>query len=117
MLERLGYRVTPRTSSVEALELFRVRPDAFDLIITDMTMPNMTGTDLAEQVLKVRPDIPIVLCTGFSEFITEKKARAMGIREFVMKPVVKSKLSAVLRRLLEKNPSPNPSPKRRGEKE
>jgi PAS domain S-box-containing protein len=102
MLERLGYRVTPRTSSVEALELFRVRPDAFDLIITDMTMPNMTGTDLSEQILKVRPDIPIVLCTGFSEFITEKKARAMGIREFVMKPVVKSKLSAVLRRLLEK---------------
>ena len=86
MLERLGYAVDARTRSLEALELFRAKPDHFDLVITDMTMPNMTGDRLALKLMKIRPDIPIILCTGFSEKITEAKAKGMGIRKFIMKP-------------------------------
>ena len=90
-----------RTSSIEALELFRVQADRFDLVITDMTMPNMTGDKLAQELLRIRPGIPIILCTGFSEHITEEKAKAMGIREFVMKPLVMKDLAKAIRRALE----------------
>ncbi|MDP3029139.1 MAG: GAF domain-containing protein, partial [Deltaproteobacteria bacterium] len=89
MIESLGYKVAGRTSSIEALEAFRAQPDKFDLVITDQTMPNMTGKMLAKELLRIRPDIPIILCTGYSELITEEKAKAMGIRELVMKPVVR----------------------------
>jgi PAS domain S-box-containing protein len=75
MFEQLGYEVTSRTSSVEALELFKARPDRFDLVITDMTMPNIMGDKLAHELMKIRPDIPIILCTGYSEKITEEKAK------------------------------------------
>ncbi|MBN2126082.1 MAG: PAS domain S-box protein [Deltaproteobacteria bacterium] len=101
MLERLGYHVTSRTSSVEALEAFRARPDAFDLIVTDQTMPNMTGIRLAEEIMKIRPGIPVVLCTGFSETITKERAKVMGIREYAMKPVIKSEMARTLRRALD----------------
>jgi len=74
MLERLGYEVTARTSSIEALELFRVKPDQFDLVITDMTMPNMTGEKLAKEIMGIRADIPIILCTGYSEHIGRESA-------------------------------------------
>ena len=84
MLEHLGYQVTVRTSSIEALEVFRHKSDAFDLVITDQTMPNMTGRDLAKEQMSIRPDIPIILCTGFSEQIDEKKAKEMGILAFVL---------------------------------
>ena len=87
-LSGLGYEVIGRTSSLEALELFRARPDRFDLVITDMTMPNMTGSELAQQLMRIRPDIPVILCTGFSEAITQEKARALGVREFIMKPII-----------------------------
>jgi CheY-like chemotaxis protein len=100
MLASLGYRVTSRTSSVEALELFRSRPQDFDLVITDMTMPNMTGADLAKEFLKIRPDIPIVICTGFSEIISEEKAKSIGIRRFVYKPLFKKELAKVIREAL-----------------
>ncbi|MCX5853722.1 MAG: PAS domain S-box protein [Deltaproteobacteria bacterium] len=100
MLTSLGYQVTSRTSSVDALEAFRVRPFDFDLVITDMTMPNMTGIDLAREVLKIRPDIPIILCTGFSEIISEEKAKGVGIRRFVMKPIFKMELAEVIREVL-----------------
>ena len=90
-----------RTSSIEALELFRTKPDQFGLVITDMTMPDMTGERLAKELMQVRPDIPIILCTGFSERITEEKAKGMGIREFVMKPLVMRDLANTVRQVLD----------------
>ncbi|MBE9547318.1 MAG: PAS domain S-box protein [Proteobacteria bacterium] len=100
MLEHLGYEVVTRTSSIEALELFREQPDGFNLVITDMTMPNMRGDNLAEELLDIRPDIPIILCTGFSEHISEEKAKEIGIREFVMKPLVMRDLANIIRKEL-----------------
>ncbi|MEA3359551.1 MAG: PAS domain S-box protein [Thermodesulfobacteriota bacterium] len=100
ILESLGYHVTPRTSSVEALEAFRARPDDFDLIITDMTMPNMTGAELAHRLLEIRSDIPIILCTGFSELMEENKAKEIGIREYVMKPIVRDEIARTVRKVL-----------------
>jgi PAS domain S-box-containing protein len=82
MLQRLGYTVDTRTSSVEALELFRANPDRFDLVITDIVMPNMTGETLAEKMMHIRSDIPVILCTGYSEKITRKQASEMGIQSF-----------------------------------
>lgn len=101
ILEDLGYRVTTRASSVEALELFREKPERFDLVITDMTMPNMTGDTLASELMRIRADIPIILCTGFSESLTEKSALAMGIRAFVMKPIQKRQIAKTIRRVLD----------------
>jgi len=101
ILESLGYHVTPRTSSVEALEAFMAKPDGFDLIITDMTMPNMTGAELALRLLKIRSDIPIILCTGFSELMDENKANAIGIRGYVMKPVIRDKIAGIIREVLD----------------
>ena len=101
ILGNLGYKVTARTSSIEALEAFRHNPDAFDGVITDMTMPNMTGDILAKELLKIRPDIPIILCTGFSEQIDEKKAKEMGISAFVMKPIVMSEIANTIREVLD----------------
>lgn len=100
MLENLGYQLTARTSSIEALELFRKKPDAFDLVITDMTMPNMTGKDLAKELMKIRSNIPIILCTGFSEKIDERRAREMGISTFVMKPIVMRQMANTIREVL-----------------
>ncbi len=100
-LESLGYDVEIRTGSIEALELFKCQPDRFDLIITDMTMPNMTGEDLAQELMRIRPNIPIILCTGFSAKIDDQKASAMGIREFVMKPIVKQKIATKVRKVLD----------------
>ena len=71
---------------MEALEIFRPEPDEFDVVITDQTMPYMTGEILAQEMLRIRPDIPIILCTGFSEVIEEEDAKALGIREFILKP-------------------------------
>jgi signal transduction histidine kinase/ABC-type amino acid transport substrate-binding protein/ActR/RegA family two-component response regulator len=101
MLTRLGYQVTPRTSSLEALEAFRADPQRFDLVITDMTMPNMTGDSLAEAVRAIRPDIPVIVCTGYSERMTEEKARAMGIAGFLYKPLLLEQLSRTVREALE----------------
>jgi CheY-like chemotaxis protein len=101
MLERLGYEVTTRTSSIEALKLFRTKPDQFDLVITDMTMPHMTGDKLAQGLMQIRPDIPIILCTGFSERISEERAKGMGIKAFVMKPIVIRDIANTVRRILD----------------
>ncbi len=101
MMERLGYAVTGRTSSIEALELFKAKSEKFDLVITDMTMPNLTGDKLAREIISIRPDIPIILCTGFSEKINEDKARAMGLREFMLKPLVMAELSKAIRNALD----------------
>jgi CheY-like chemotaxis protein len=106
MLQELGYEVTARTSSIEALELFRANFDKYDLVITDMTMPHMTGEKLAKELMNFRPDIPIVICTGYSERITEESAIAMGIKEFAMKPLVKRDLAHIVRKALDGNNEP-----------
>jgi len=102
MIERLGYEVTARTSSIEAQEAFRANPDRFDLVITDFTMPNMTGMELAKKLLKLRSDVPIILCTGYSDQINEDKAKRNGIRAFVMKPVALSEIANSIRKVLDK---------------
>jgi len=102
MLESLGYDVTTRTSSIEALELFKARPDRFDLVITDMTMPNLTGSELALKIAEIRPDIPVILCTGFSHKITEEKAGEMGIKAFLLKPILKKAMAETVRNVLDK---------------
>ena len=101
MLERLGYHVTARASSVEALEAFGAEPEKFDLVITDQTMPNMTGVVLARELMRIRPDIPVILTTGFSEAVTQEKAKNMGMRECIMKPVLASDLGRAIRRVLD----------------
>jgi ABC-type amino acid transport substrate-binding protein/nitrogen-specific signal transduction histidine kinase/ActR/RegA family two-component response regulator len=103
MLERLGYTVTALTSSIETLERFREAPENFDLVITDMTMPGMTGAELAVKLLEIRPDIPIILCSGFSDKINKEKAQQLGIREYIMKPVTKKQLAATVRNLLDES--------------
>ncbi|MBF0302397.1 MAG: PAS domain S-box protein, partial [Desulfamplus sp.] len=103
MLERLGYHVTSRTSSIEALEAFRANPDKFDMVITDMAMPTMSGDRLALELIKIRPDIPILLCTGFSTIMSEEKALSMGIKGFLMKPVTISDLDKKIRDVLKPN--------------
>jgi len=102
MLERLGYRVTARTSSVEALDLFRQTPDEFDLVITDMTMPDMTGDVLARNLISIRPDIPIIVCTGYSEKINSDIVKEIGIKELAMKPVVMQDIARMIERILSK---------------
>lgn len=101
MLDRLGYHVTTKSSSLEALELFQAKPDQFDLVITDMTMPNLTGDKLAQEMLFIRPDIPVILCTGFSHLITEEKAKRIGIKEFVFKPIAINELARTIRNVLD----------------
>jgi PAS domain S-box-containing protein len=101
MLEKLGYKVTVRTSSIEALEVFRKTPNKFDLVITDQTMPNKTGTQLTRELLRLRPDIPVILCTGFSETVNKENFKALGIRGFVMKPIVKNDIAKIIRKVLE----------------
>jgi CheY-like chemotaxis protein len=105
MLKGLGYEVVARTSSIEALQLFRVQAGKFDLVITDQTMPNMTGADMAREMMRIRPDIPVILCTGYSEIISEAKARAIGIRKFIMKPLITAEMARIIKEgLLGDNP-------------
>ncbi len=101
MLERLGYHVTVRKSSLEALEIFQNQPDKFDLVITDQTMPGMTGSDLSRRMLQIRPEIPIILCTGYSTIMSEEKAKSMGIKEFAFKPLTKQDIAKLIRKVLD----------------
>jgi PAS domain S-box-containing protein len=100
MLGKLGYCVTSHTDSREALEAFRGNPYAFDLVITDQTMPEMTGETLARELLRLRPTLPIILCTGFSYTVSEEKAKTLGIRALLMKPVSRHDLCLTVQRLL-----------------
>jgi CheY-like chemotaxis protein len=100
MLGGLGYQVETRTSPIEALEAFRAHPQRFDLVITDMTMPQLTGLKLARKLMEIRPDIPIILCTGFSEQANEQAAAAMGIRAFLYKPLVMRDIADAVRKAL-----------------
>ena len=106
VLERLGYRVTADTSSLKALELFMDRPDDFDLVITDQTMPDMTGAELSRKVLEIRPDMPIILCTGFSDKVFPEQALAAGVKRFVYKPLVVREMAENIRCLLDHDCSP-----------
>jgi len=100
MLESYGYTVTVTSNSQEGLNLFRSDPQAFDLVITDMTMPGLTGKELAGELMAIRPDIPIILCTGFSEQINEKQAIEAGIKAYVTKPYAADHLNKTIRRVL-----------------
>jgi PAS domain S-box-containing protein len=101
LLESLGYSVATRTSSIEALELFRSNPGDFDLVISDMTMPKMTGNLLAAELMKIKPEIPIILCTGYSKKASDESAKEMGIKEFLYKPVTKANLAKTVRKTLD----------------
>ena len=99
-LERLGYRVTATSDSREALDAFRADPAAFDVVVTDQTMPDLTGDALARELRRIRPDIPIILTTGFSEVLTEEKAKEIGIRAILNKPVPSTELAQTIRSVL-----------------
>lgn len=101
MLERLGYHVTVRTNSFEALATFRNAPGDFDVVITDQTMPGITGSELARMMLQIRPDLAIILCTGYSNQINEDSAKLLGIKEFVLKPLTKRGIAGLLRKVLD----------------
>jgi PAS domain S-box-containing protein len=101
LLAHLGYQVTAMNSSVEALEVFHSRPQDFDLVITDLTMPQMTGVELAADFVKIRPDLPIILCSGFNESVSPETARQLNIREFLMKPAKIADFAKAIRRVLD----------------
>ncbi len=100
-LSALGYRVTACSDSQEALNIFRSNPDHFDLIITDMTMPRLSGSDLSREITGIRPGQPIILCTGHSDFINQEKATQMGIRDFILKPLSRKTLASAVRKALD----------------
>jgi PAS domain S-box-containing protein len=103
ILVNLGYTVTSRASSIEALNFFKADPHRIDAVITDQTMPNLTGKELAERILEIRPEIPIILSTGFSATINEERAMEIGIKAFVRKPVLRADLAATVRRILDES--------------
>ena len=106
MLQHLGYKVTALMDSQEALKLFSENPSEFDLVITDQTMPFMTGEDLGKELMRIRPDIPVILCTGYNDLISSEKATAMGFRGFIMKPFNVREGAELVRRVLDqKEPS------------
>ncbi len=102
LLTNLGYEVTPETDSLKALEGFKAAPDRFDMIITDLTMPNMTGIELAQEIKMIRPAIPIILCTGFAGKITVPDALEKGFAELLLKPVDARELAHIIRKILDK---------------
>jgi PAS domain S-box-containing protein len=101
ILAELGYEVTSRMNSREALALFAADPSRFDLIITDQTMPGMTGINLAREALAIRADMPVIMCTGFSHIVNEDQAKAAGIRAFAMKPLTKREIAKTIRQVLD----------------
>ncbi|MCP4687214.1 MAG: response regulator, partial [Desulfobacterales bacterium] len=109
-LTYLGYEIIGKTSSLEALETFRADPDGFDLVITDQTMPKMTGGELARKILKIRPDTAIILCTGYSDVMDEHGARILGVRKFIMKPFVTDAFSSTIRKVLDERKKPRRDP-------
>jgi len=104
-LGQLGYQVVTRTHSVEALSLFKSSPGEFDLVISDVTMPNMPGDEMVRQMLLIRPEIPIILCTGYSERISQEMAKSLGVRAFLMKPLTLQGLTEVVQKVLKKRKS------------
>ena len=107
ILTGLGYQTTISNNSLEALALFKDNPDAFELLITDMTMPHLTGLELAQKTLAIRPELPIILCTGFSELINKEQARAIGIQAYLMKPISVRELAITAHQLLARAGKPS----------
>lgn len=103
MLKKLGYRVETQTRPDKAIKIFAAAPHKFDLVISDMTMPGMTGDSLASELMKIRPDIPIIICTGYSEKIDEQRAKGLGIKGLMMKPFTIRSLSKTVRDALDQN--------------
>jgi PAS domain S-box-containing protein len=101
MLGLLGYKVETRTAAAEALALIEADPSAFDLVITDMVMPGMTGDMLATRILALRPDLPIIMCTGYSDNISHERAQSLGIRAFALKPLAMETLARLIRDVLD----------------
>ncbi len=101
MLERLGYRVEASTDPSEAVELFKADPHRFQLVITDTTMPKMTGDRVVEELLKIRSDTRIIICTGYSERVNEERAREIGTRSCLMKPLNFQVLANAVRKVLD----------------
>ena len=104
MLEQLGHEAVVHTNSIQALQVFRADPDRYDVVITDQTMPRLTGEMLAHDLLSIRPKLPIILCTGFSHIMTPEKARAMGIQAYLIKPILIHELALILQQVLEPRP-------------
>jgi len=102
MLQHLGYQVVTENNGMDALKEFKENPNHYDLVVTDRTMPKMTGEKLARELISIRPKIPIILCTGFNEQINEQKAKAIGIKAFLMKPLTLSRLAETVRAVMEK---------------
>ncbi len=102
VLESLGYQVTTRTDGTEALDLIKSHPDRFDLVFTDLTMPKITGDRLAQQIVAIRPELPVILCSGFSNRVDECKAAALGIRAYVRKPILREQMARIIREVLKK---------------
>jgi PAS domain S-box-containing protein len=102
LLEELGYRVNSFQNGTQAFEAYKEDPDCFDIVVSDMTMPGMTGLDLAKKILQLRPTQPVVLCTGHSELINRKKALKIGISDYYEKPVIISELAKVIRTVIDK---------------
>jgi CheY-like chemotaxis protein len=100
LLTHLGYDAVACTSSLDALETFRAAPQSFDLVITDQTMPAMTGATLVAELRRIRPDIPIILCTGFSHLMNAEQAQALGVDAFIMKPRVTQELAMTIQQVL-----------------
>jgi DNA-binding NtrC family response regulator len=107
MLKQLGYHVTAGTDPCRALQLFRDQPDGFDLVITDQTMPQMNGTELARELTRIRPSVPVILCTGYDPTISgaanEFEEPAEFIRELIMKPLERREIAAIIRRVLDES--------------
>ena len=101
-LSHLGYKVEPKFSPIEAYEAFKTSPHAFDLVITDLTMPQINGLKLTGDLLQIRPDLPVILCTGYTEKVDVQKARSLGVKEVLMKPVAIRELATAVRRVLDK---------------
>jgi PAS domain S-box-containing protein len=103
MLEYLGYQVVVKFNGLEALELFKSDPDQFDMVITDMIMPKMTGTELAKEILNIKPGFPVIICTGFSEKICEEELQSLNIETLLLKPIIRQEVAQIIRKALDKN--------------
>jgi DNA-binding NtrC family response regulator len=101
MLQNLGYKVTGFTDGREALKVFSEKPSEFDLVITDYVMPDLTGVDIAQKMIGIRSDIPIILCTGYSDLMSSEKAIAIGFREHILKPFNHQDFTELVRRVLD----------------
>ena len=103
VLTKLGYKVTATNNSLEALKFIHTHPDKFDMVVTDQSMDNLAGAELARETLKIKPSMPIILCTGYSSVVSKESALANGIRKYIEKPVPIKELAQVVREVLDES--------------